>query len=65
MSHLRGVVYDAPTGDYPTLAVVLRPDGDVLVARPVASRAEGEAMLAGVMAKVQAQVDAMFGDDED
>ena len=65
MSHLKGAVYDSPSSEFPALAVVFRAGGDVLVAKPVADRAEGEALLSGVMASVQAQIDAMFGSEND
>lgn len=62
---LQGVVYDAPAEGYPALAVVFRSDGSVLVAHPVADRAEGEALMSSIMGSVQAQIDAIFGDSED
>ena len=63
MEKMTGIVYDPPKEGFPALAVVFGFDGDVLIASAVADRAEGEAMLARVMAAVQAQVDAQFGDE--
>ena len=63
MEKMTGIVYDPPKEGMPTLAVVFGFDGDVLIARAVNDRAEGEAMLAHVMEMVQAHVDAEFGDE--
>ena len=44
---MKGVVYDPPSAGLPYLAVVLN-KGEVVVARAVASVAEGEALIASV-----------------
>ena len=65
MDKMSGIVYDPPRAGWPTLAVVFGFDGDVLIARAVNDRAEGEALLANVMQAVQARVDAEFGEESE
>ena len=61
MDKMTGIVYDAPREGLPPLAVVFGFDGEVLIAHAVSDRAEGEALLANIMDRVQARVDAEFG----
>ena len=57
MSSISGAVYDPPREGLPTLAVVFGADGDVLIARAMASRKEAEILLAQVHSKIQEQID--------
>ena len=53
MARIGGVVYDPPAAGFPFLAVVFKPDGEVLVARAVSSRDAGEALLMTVLAEAE------------
>lgn len=57
MAYLSGVVYDPPSAAFPYLAVIFRPEGEVLVARAVPSRESGETLIADVMAEFQATIE--------
>lgn len=48
MSGITGAVYDPPRDGLPHIAVVIKPDGEVLVARAVPSVEVGEALIAKV-----------------
>ena len=61
MTSISGAVYDPPRQGLPILAVVFGADGDVLIARSMASRNEAETLLAQVQSKVQAQIDQAQG----
>lgn len=59
MAYLRGTVYDPPLGSgFPHIAVLLRPDGEVLVAESVPSLRAGELLLEKISAEFQAKLDA-------
>ncbi|MFZ5757934.1 MAG: hypothetical protein ACOY3X_13590 [Pseudomonadota bacterium] len=48
MSGITGAVYDPPRADLPCIAVIFKPDGEVLVARRVPTAEAGEALIAKV-----------------
>ncbi len=52
---LNGIVYDPPAAGFPYVAVVFKPDGEVLVARSVATREAGEAIIATSLAEFNRQ----------
>lgn len=49
MAHISGVVYDPPKNGFPYLAVIFKPDGEVLVARAVPSLQAGEQLIASTL----------------
>lgn len=53
-----GVVYDPPRADLPHLAVIFKPDGEVLQATVVRSVSEGENLIASVLEQYKKTVDA-------
>lgn len=50
MKGVVGAVYDPPREELPHVAVIFKPDGEVLVARTVPSAAAGEALIGKVLA---------------
>lgn len=56
MSIIKGVVYDPPSDEFPSLAVVFAPDGVVLVALPASSAESADEFLSEIMADVQAKL---------
>jgi hypothetical protein len=54
MSYLQAVVYDPPSGDYPPVIIIFKPDGEILAACAASSHEEAENFLADVEAKVEA-----------
>lgn len=61
MANISGAVYDPPREGLPTLTVVFGADGNVIIARPVASRHEAEALLAQIKRSIQATIDKELG----
>jgi len=61
MAAFRGAVYDPPSEGFPALAVAFGADGNVLIARPMQTRAEAEALLAQIRDKIQATIDRETG----
>lgn len=55
MTGIRGAVYDPPRAGLPFVAVVFRPDGEVLVARAVPSAEAGESLIAHVFEEFASQ----------
>jgi len=55
MSFLQAVVYDPPTGDFPPVIVIFKPDGEILAARAAASHEAAEDFLSHVEAEVEAR----------
>ena len=55
MQGVVGAVYDPPRDELPHVAVIFKPDGEVLVARTVPSAAAGEALIAKVLADFATQ----------
>jgi hypothetical protein len=51
---MKAVVYDPPGPGFPYLAVIFRADGEVLIARSVQSHAQGESLIAKVVAEFEA-----------
>ena len=49
MAGIRAVVYDPPGGGFPYIAVVIGPNGDVLIAEAVVSREQGKHYLAKIL----------------
>ncbi|BCG83366.1 MULTISPECIES: hypothetical protein [unclassified Mesorhizobium] len=63
MANATGIIYDPPRAGFPYLAAVFM-DGKLLHCEPVASVAEGEAMLAEVMREMPEMVKkAQQGED--
>jgi hypothetical protein len=52
---ITGAVYDPPRPDLPYVAVVIGPDGEVVVARSVPSVVAGEALIKSVFTEFAAQ----------
>jgi len=48
MSGITGAVYDPPRAGLPIVAIVFKPDGEVLIARTVPSVAAGDALIRSV-----------------
>jgi len=61
MAAFRGAVYDPPSEGFPALAVAFGADGNVLIARPMQSRQEAEALLAQIRDKIQGAIDRETG----
>lgn len=61
MTSFKGAVYDPPSDGFPTLAVAFGVDGNVLIARPMASRQEAEALLAQIRQSIQDAIDRETG----
>lgn len=53
-----GVVYDPPRPDLPYLAVIFKPEGEVLTALAVASVEAGEALIKKTLLDFKKKVDA-------
>jgi len=49
-------VYDPPTENLPTLAVVFLPENDSILCRPTKDRAEAEALLARLVDELTADL---------
>ena len=60
---ISGAVYDPPREGLPWLTIVFGADGDVILARPMDSRDEAEALLAQIHSKIQGAIDQETGRD--
>ena len=50
MAYIHGIVYDPPASGFPHIAVMFDTRGEVLCARVVSSREEGEQLIQNVAA---------------
>lgn len=50
--YISSIVYAPPTPEFPYLAVLFHPDGEVLAARPMISQEAGEQFIASVALEI-------------
>jgi hypothetical protein len=55
MSFLKGAVYDPPSQDFPFVAIVFAPSGEVEIAVTVPNRAAGDKLIAESIAAASFQ----------
>jgi hypothetical protein len=57
MAYITGAVYDPPSPDLPRVAIVLDPEGQVLVARVVDTIEAGETFIQKFVADLQKKIE--------